>query len=478
MMMSNLTLITVLLPIPQNLIESSPQGSPALTEAGSSTPARNSPSPQTPTKSSLDSDKPANLATNSSQAHDSNNPPPPKRKKLTTEEKEARDKEANERKEAKEKEANEKKQEREEKALQRAAEKAKLEEEKVARAKERDDKRKKKDEEERLKTEQKEEKKRQKEDEQKRLQEEKDKKARSQPKLSSFFMMPKTPSKTGAGSTTPKQQSPLKAQVDATVEKEIPGACYRKLFKEFYIRDNTKLAPPIPNVDAETLKAKSNILDDCINGNRSAMVTSFNPTELLALPRQGTRRGKLYPSVKATMESAYKEMTNSGTSAPGTTSDAIAVARSTLHNVPVKIIAFSQDVRPPYYGTITSRPFVLGQTTMLKQARQSSARLLPLDYDDDSEAEWQEEEGEDLDADDGEEELDDEDDMDGFLDDSEDSGLARNIFGNVMEPECTGLCFENDKRQTFNESITGLRMEIIHGTSFLCYNEPQSTIDC
>lgn len=49
-----------------------------------------------------------------------------------------------------------------------------------------------------------------------------------------------------------------------------------------------------------------------------------------------------------------------------------------------------------------------------------------------------------MDVDDDEEELDDEDDMDGFLDDLEDVGLVRCIFVNIMEFESIGICFEGD----------------------------------
>jgi len=101
---------------------------------------------------------------------------------------------------------------------------------------------------------------------------------------------------------------------------------------------------------------------------------------------------------------------------------------------------------------------------MHRLARRTTDRRLPLDYDYDSEAEWQDEEGEDVDMDDDEEELDDEDDMDGFLDDSEDAGLARRVFANTMEPESTGICFENHYRLGPNRSVYEHKMEFMHGT--------------
>lgn len=443
--------VLVLPPITHSIIQSSPSGSPCLTEGGSSTPAQNSPSPQTPTKSTTDSTSQATAA-NAEPPKSAN--PAAKRKKLTADEKEAKEKELLEKKEAKEKELAEKKREREEKAAQKAAEKAKLEEEKAIKAKEREEKRKKKEEEERKKADEREEKKRQKEEEQQRIQDEKDKKLRSQPKLSSFFAAPKTPKKATLEATS-KSESPLKTEVLATTEPA-GDAAYRKRFQEFFIRDNVTVAKLGPQMDDETRLAKAAIVDECIAGHRSDIASLFNPCQLLALPHPSRRRGKLHQSVKHVMEVA----TNS--TAQNNGHQDLQAARKQLEKVPLKIIAFSRDVRPPYYGTLTSRLAAVGQAAMVKQCKNSAARVLPLDYDYDSEAEWQEDEGEDLELDDEEEELDDEDDLDGFLDDSEDSGLSRSIFANTMEPDCTGVCFEDENRTTPEYSLRAFKMEMIN----------------
>lgn len=449
---------TVLPPITNNPIGSSPQGSPALTEAGSSTAACNSPSPETPTK--------AGAVQDASTAQTSN--PAAKRKKLTPAEREAREKEAAEKREQKDREAAQRKKERDEKAAQKAAEKAKQEEEKVARQKERDDKRKKKEEEEKLKADEREEKKKQKEEEQKRIQEEKEKKARAQPKLMSFFGKPATPKKTAP--TVIANASPSKGATEqSTEETKTTETPYQKLFQPFFIKENTRLAPSSSNMDEETRELKSKILDECIAGQRKADVT-FDPVSLFALPGVGKPRGKQHHPVRHIMEGVYQEMERSGTTA---SADIIQAARQKLVGIPVKIIAFSRDVRPPYYGTITYRPFALGQGNMKRVARRSASRRLQLEYDYDSEAEWQEEEGEDLDADDDDEELDDEDDMDGFLDDSEDSGLARRTFGNTMEPETTGICFENEHRKVSSQAATDNKMEMILG---MCLSLIQVTL--
>lgn len=435
----------VLPPVSSNLLASSPQGSPALTDAGSSTAACNSPSPETPTK--------AGAAQPGAVAQTSN---PAKRKKLTPAEKEARDKEAAEKKEQKEREAAQKKKERDDKAALKAAEKAKQEEEKAARQKEKDDKRKKKEEEEKLKAEQREEKKKQKEEEEKRAQEEKEKKARAQPKLMSFFGQPSTPKKIVP--TIIRNSSPAKG-ANGTPDEGITETPYDKMFLPFCIKGNTHLAPSSCNMDEETRELKSKILEEHIAGQREVDVT-FDPVSLFALPGTTKPRGKQHHPVRHIMEGVSKCLENLGTTA---STGILQAAREKLVGVPIKVIAFSQDVRPPYYGTITYRPFALGQGNMKRAARRSVSRRLQLDYDYDSEAEWQEEEGEDLDADEDDEEMDDEDDMDGFLDDSEDAGLTRRTFGNTMEPDSTGICFENENRKASSRAATDNKMEMILG---------------
>ncbi|KAG5919852.1 hypothetical protein E4U42_006404 [Claviceps africana] len=432
----------------QYVIQPSPNGpgSPALTETGSSTPAPNSPSPLTPTRAktgeSLNGDDtPASMSPNAAVAPSCSSAFPPghtvKRKRLTAVEKQA-----------KEKELAEKKKEREEQAARKAADKAKLEEEKAARAKEREDKRKQKEEDDRLKAEQRDEKKRKKEEEQRRIQEEKEKKARSQPKLNAFFKIPSTSKPEGNIAVSdvagPIRESHVAEQTE-----------YDRLFKPFFLRENTRLAPCATQMDQETKEAKSRILDEFLTrrqGQQETNCPSFNAMEHLCLPFKPPRRGKIHHPVKHIMEQA--------SSGSGGTFDE---ARKKLASIPQKVIAFSQDVRPPYYGTVTLKPFAFPRD-MMKLARRPTGRRLPLDYDYDSEAEWQEEEGEDVDMDDDdEEELDDEDNMDGFLDDTEDGGLStRRVFGQAMEPESTGICFENEDGRGPNHTVYEHKMEFIH----------------
>jgi chromatin assembly factor 1 subunit A len=116
-----------------------------------------------------------------------------------------------------------------------------------------------------------------------------------------------------------------------------------------------------------------------------------------------------------------------------------------LKEVSMKYLHFGEDVRPPYYGTYT-KPHDPDRER--KVARNPTFRgLTDLNYDYDSEAEWEEPgEGEDLDSE-GEEDLEEdaEEDLDGFLDDDDDPEVKRRLLNGDQEPVSTGLCWE-DKR--------------------------------
>ncbi|KAL6831156.1 chromatin assembly factor 1 subunit A domain-containing protein [Trichoderma sp. SZMC 28015] len=442
---------------------SSPLSSPALSEVGDDTVARDS-LLSSPAKAvaKLDISETSVPASDSKPSADMN--PPPKRKRLTPAEKEARDKELAEKKEVREKELAEKKKEREEKAAAQAADKAKKEEEKAARAKEKEEKRKLKEEEEKVKA-----------DKKRKKEEEAERKARSQKTLGSFFKIPSTPKKP-EGEDVAKENSPAKAS-SSVVEKQTVSE-YSKMFKPFFVKENTLLAPMACQMDETTREAKSKILDDYIAGQSSESAPpKFDPQEAFSFSSLPTPRGKLHQPVRHLMETAYKASQDAGKSGSADSSKILAEFQAGLSKIPMKVIAFSQDVRPPYYGTVTFKPFALGKGSMQKLARKSTGRRLPLDYDYDSEAEWQdEEEGEDLDLEDEEEELDDEDDMDGFLDDSEDVGLSRRVFADTLKPEITGPCFENQNRKGTDPALNGSKMEFIHeGLNQLWDIDPFST---
>ncbi|KAK2029091.1 hypothetical protein LX32DRAFT_663402 [Colletotrichum zoysiae] len=424
----------------------SPLSSPgSLSDPGTITPPRNSPSPNPPPASipfSLRPTPDANLSSSSSSNPPASNPTPSstqsaKRKRRTAAEKEAE-----------EKEKAQKKKEREEKKEAKQAEKAKADAEKQARL---DEKRRKKEEEER------------------KIQEDKEKKARAQPKLSSFFKLPATPKKDPtAAAANVKTESPAKAAATPdpappAVKKEEKSQ-YENLFKPFYVHSTVRLARNPFEMDQETHDVKTNILEEYLDGKREpAQVGKFDPVDIFQFPCRPAERGRIYPPVRYTMEKMLKLTQHTQGISEEDKKAAVKEAADALRHIPVKHLRFYQDVRPPYRGTVTLKPYQAGKSGMRRLARKPTLRdQLPLNYEHDSEAEW-ESEGEDVDMDDeDDEDLDDGDgDMDGFLDDSDDNGPARFVSANGLEPETTGLCWEDRKRMGPNRTVYEHRMEFI-----------------
>ncbi|KAF7558679.1 hypothetical protein G7046_g5478 [Stylonectria norvegica] len=422
--------LLVLTPKTRSMSRLSPQASPAPTESESGTPKKIASSSQTSIK--------VEAANSSTSTTSKTTNAPSKRSRPTPAEKEA-----------KEKELADKIKERDEKLAAKAAAAA----EKAA---------------EKAKADEREEKKRKKEEELQKLQEEKEKKAAKQKKLNNFFV-PSTPSK-----STDASSAKLGSSSNGSPAKKAPKSSatpYEKLFKPFFLKENTTLAKYGPLMDVKTLDVKSQILDRYLNGElaEETILGPFNAVDILPLPGKPPKRGKLHHPVKHIMEQVYKHSEKSGSAGVDDAAKTAEEVRLKLSKIPMKVIAFSQDVRPPYYGTVTFKPFALGQKDMCLLARKPTERRLPLDYDYDSEAEWQEEEGEDLDMEDDEEEQDEEDDMDGFLDDAEDSGLSRRVFANALEPDSTGICFEDCSRAGPNPATYEHKLEFIHGEWELNY---------
>ncbi|KAK3359868.1 chromatin assembly factor 1 subunit A-domain-containing protein [Lasiosphaeria hispida] len=280
-----------------------------------------------------------------------------------------------------------------------------------------------------------------KEAEKKRKAEEDAKKKRSQSKLTDMFTVDaSTPQKKGTG-----------------------VSAYDQLFKPFFVKEHVTVAKSPSEMDDATRELKSTILGEYVEGKRGEV--KLDHTDLikaLRMPCSSKRlRGRVYPSVKKIM-AKYHEL--SSLPIDLTTKSQNEQIRHTLEAlkaVPVKSLKFKEDVRPPYVGTISGLP--TGVRSLRRIARNPiSKNILPLDYDYDSEAEWQEEDGEDVDElDDEDDDMEIDEDMDGFLDDSDDAGPARLVFSGGMEPESTGLCWENRKRLNSPAKVYKYRMEFI-----------------
>lgn len=447
--------------VPASTMESTPGSSPVpLTQAGSSPDTRDTPSPtKTPSKS-----PPAHKNETSQPTQQDSTLPKPlvlgtsvtKRKaaeKAAMKEQERAEKrqkkeaEAAEKRQKKEAEAAEKLQKKQAEEAEKAKKKAADEAIKAAKNAERDEKRRKKEEEELA---------------------ERKKQEKQRGMLFSFIQRaPTAPSKklTAEQVTNPSPKTDGSTTGEANVPQK---SAYDRMFHPFFIKRDVTLAPQPFEMDQDTKDAKSAILDQYIRGEHGEFNPKpFNPTETfnLAFPQ---RRGITRPSVKKIMESIHDDPATQaiGTTAKRTESQTkeLTNAQDQLDRIPMKYLSFYEDVRPPYYGTVTSHT---DPQKLRSLARNPTGRgVLPLNYDYDSEAEWVEDDGEDL----GEDESDDDDhdgdeEMEDFLDDSEDLPAAPrvNLFGD-KEPCSTGICFEDRNRFGPNPSTYKYRLEFVLDT--------------
>ncbi|KAF2084645.1 hypothetical protein K490DRAFT_59445 [Saccharata proteae CBS 121410] len=371
-----------------------------------------------------------------------------KRRKLTAQEKEEKERE----KELKEKARAEKKAKKDEEARLK-------EEERKAKAEER---RKKKEEEEK-KLREKDLKKQQKEEEQKR-------KERSQMKLNAFFAKPSAPKATAKDTPpalesdnqrkstsleppgSPSRTESNSPQKSAAVQKKAVSD-YERTFLPFELRPHTICAPynwflaDSSEAELENKRRLLNrLLSDAASSDRQFAATAIeqrNYSQIFPIPAalRGPR-GIRVPTVKQAVEQLH----GSSTEPIDLTSDTPEDKLGLLASIPMKYLHFGEDVRPPYFGTFTK---VQSESQSRKMARNPFSRALPeLNYDYDSEAEWEEPEGEDIDIDDEEdlESHEGDEDMEGFLDDEEDTALnKRKLITGDLEPTSSGLCWEDDK---------------------------------
>ena len=148
--------------------------------------------------------------------------------------------------------------------------------------------------------------------------------------------------------------------------------------------------------------------------------------------------------------------------------------------LPIKHLKHAEDVRPPYRGTLSVKT---DEAAYNRLKRNPFNRAFPqLNYDYDSEAEWEEpEDGEDLNSE-GDDEMDDDDgdEMDGFLDDEGVEGLgkpSRPMIDGDLKPLCTGVCWEGiDGKLTttpreveeIEQNPVDCRMEMLLGKTLPC----------
>ncbi|KAI9830341.1 MAG: hypothetical protein M1819_005722 [Sarea resinae] len=392
--------------------------------------------------------------------------PATKRRKLTFAEKEEkrlekeiRDMEKAELKAKKDEEKRLKEEEKRKKEDEREEEKRRREEEKEEKKKAREEDKRKKEEEKRAK-----------ELEKQKREEEKAKKDKSQLRLNSFFKIPAinnrastTPDRStedgGKGAEASQETASIDgAPVDSLSKSSSPQKSqsdYKRSFHPFFAHVNTTVAPYNRfSRDEEALSFLQEKIDKCLRGEHASQIctkTPFDVQELLNIPphkRRRRRQGRLIQSTREIISRLHGSVEHPIDLTDRPTGQPSQHPTDLLKTLPIKYLRFAEDVRPPYRGTFTRMP---PEKSALCRGRNPFSRALPMiNYDYDSEAEWEEpEEGEDLDSE-GEEEQSDDDgeEMEGFLDDEEAcDGVAaahkRKGVVEDLEPVSSGLCWED-----------------------------------
>ncbi|KAL3434967.1 chromatin assembly factor 1 subunit A-domain-containing protein [Aspergillus tetrazonus] len=363
-----------------------------------------------------------------------------KKRKLSPAEREAKQQE----KEAKERQKLEEKARKDEERAKKEEEKRKREAEKEEERKKREEKRKARDEERAAR-----------EEEKRRKDEEKLKKERAQMKLNSFFVKPKVSTEQSSSAVDGSPKKPSGDGVPArSSDKTRELSDYEREFPDFFLHPNTTLAPPHRfERDATALAHLREKLDTFLRSGSAEQLT-FRPSEVFKLMPYKRRRGYQIMSVRDIL----LQMQN--LSDLPETSEAARRLQESLKQVRMKSLKFGEDVRPPYQGTYTKR---LSKEAATKLMRNPFSRALPeVNYDYDSEAEWEDaEEGEELDSEEEEEGSEDGDeDMDGFLDDEDDhlANSKRRLLVGDLEPVCTGIKWQDEG---FDPELEAYKLEII-----------------
>lgn len=296
-----------------------------------------------------------------------------KRKKLEEEKKER------ERKKEEERKLKEQKREAErlERELKKEQERVRKQNEKEERERQRLEKKRKLEEE-----------KEKKEEEKRKLEDQKNK---NQMKISSFFSV---------GQKKIDQKKDISNSITTNEEQELTHA-YNKAFLPFYVKRNMQMAGSFV-MDKEDLEKSISQFDVAIQSG---------PTQTSDLLDFFSSRAKKSDKISYTSPQEILHALNS--------SD---VTESKLYSMiqnipPVKYLQFYENSKPPYIGTWCSGKH---QSVQIPVSDPFNTSLTGLDYEYDSDLEWngEEEEGEDLDnddEDDEEEEMEEEDELDDFV---------------------------------------------------------------
>lgn len=227
-----------------------------------------------------------------------------------------------------------------------------------------------------------------------------------------------------------------------TPKKSPQQSDYRKTFLPFQLKAHTKCAPYVPALSSNELQVSQEEMDKVLQH----ITTKASPTSCLKALFAEERvrsRGLWQPTAREVIESIQ-----GSSQVPIDLTDESGEhyrPADLLNSLTVRHLHFGEDVRPAYYGTY-SRKISSANAAKLRKNPFSKLRE-DTNYDDDSEAEWEEpEEGEDIgsDGEEDEESVGDAEEMDEFLeDDAADS--KRHMITGDLKPVSTGLCWEDVK---------------------------------
>jgi chromatin assembly factor 1 subunit A len=287
-------------------------------------------------------------------------------------------------------------------------------------------------------------------------------------RLNAFFVKPASrPSQPQTAATNPSKPGaaePGGLSKSEPAEKK-PSSDYEQGFPPFFVQSHVKLAPSHHFTrDPAGLDHARQKIDTALGSEDVVKPLTFNPTELFNIRPYKRRQGRTdIPTVRDIVTSMQHSPANTidltGNTEP--TKHATRV-EDMLKKIPVKMLKFGENVRPPYRGTFTKK---IPGDQAVKLCRNPFARVVrEFNYDYDSEAEWEEpEEGEDLDTSGDEDPSeDDADDLDDFLDDADDELKRRNIVGS-LEPICSGIRWVDGR--DVDPELKAFRMELLCGLS-------------
>lgn len=312
---------------------------------------------------------------------------------------------------------------------------------------------------------------------------------KAQLRLNSFFVQ-----SSSTGSTIPSGQSPKSSPQNSLISIHdgvnprrrstspetltSQSSEYERLFPHFYVHLHTTLAPETRfSRDEAGLKYARIKIDEHIQASEDSKlpINAFDPSEFLHTPpHRQSSRSRRHNTVKDLIAMIHGTSQNP-IDLTDSRSKAVDIPTALLADIPVKYLRFAEDVRPPYIGTYTK---VSDPRACSKLRRNPFTRSLPVNYDYDSEAEWEEPgEGEDLDSE-GEEDAgedDEEDEMEGFLDDEEGTDGNRSVnakhrlVASDLQPLSIGICWEDVQNAHCSNGedqgldLQSLRLEMISG---------------